>query len=392
MKTNLSSLLLIPLILVAFGCSNSEDLEFVNNQNADIGFKSLILQTPNKPVTDIELLNQYEKVMIEVLKMSKKQDFRQFIFEQALKQKDGDYDIYIDDIVNKQKNNLNLGNSVSILEQLSSKIKSEPDGLRPLVFYPKAETLEEKIAFKSFSAKNDLQEPVVVYRGPYNDDYSAPGFTLGTNDELVFDRMVTEEDAWANDVYVVGPEENVPFIVDNCNEQQKNFPVIDYNCGGGGSGGGGSSTTTRVDGRTEHGGIVQVLDMNAIEHWTAGKFEFRIIVAGLQGSISTVIRDVKYPKRARRNFRNHKWYDYGTFLFNWNTSNLGQYNIEKWMELDGGRSSSTTITAPPQNGAPGVSVTIPSQSRDDDLGLSIVQFTDPLTTVYGISYMNFKRK
>jgi len=383
-------------ILVFMSCNN-EDSEFVDSQMADLSFKDLLLQTPQKPITDVQLLSQYEEVMIEVLKMSKEQNFREFVFNRALEQVDGDYDVFIDDITNNQKNNSVFSKSVTKLQSLSSSIKLESNGLRPLVFYPKAETLEEKVAQKSFNAKSDLQEPVVVFRGPYNDDYSVPSFTLNTNDELVFDRMVTEEDAWQNDVYVVGPEEGVPYIVDNCNEQRKNLSpdeLLEYGCGGGtGDGTSGTGTTSaRTDGRTEYGGYIQVTDMNAIEHWLKGKFEFRIIVAGLQGSVSTVIRDVSYPKRARKNFKNKKWYNYNTFLFNWNTSNLGQFNIEKWMELDGGKSVSTTVKIPSQNGGPETSVTVPSDERDDDLGLSLVQFSDPLTTAYGISFMNFKRK
>ncbi|MCF6347681.1 MAG: hypothetical protein L3J20_05190 [Flavobacteriaceae bacterium] len=383
MKTNLLSLFLVFLTL---GCSNSEDLEFVNDQNADLSFKNLIQQTQNNPITDIELLSQYEKVMIEVLKMSKSQGFRQYIFEQALEQKGGDYDVYIDDIVSKHKGNTNFDKSVSSLKQLSSQIKTKSDGLRPLVFYPKAETLQEKVKLKSFNAKNDLNEPIVVLRDVYEKDYSSPGFTLDANDELVFNRMVTEEDAWQNDVYVIGEEENVPYIVDPCLNQ----PQAIIECGGGG--GGSPTPTTRTDGRAEYGGNVQVIDMNAIEHWTAGKFEFRMIIAGIQGTASTIIRDIKYPKRARRNFKDRKWYSYGIFLFNWNTSNLGQFNIEKWMEIDGKNENvTTTISFPAQNGNPGISVAVKSDKRDEDLGLSIVQFTDPLTTVYGISYMNFKR-
>jgi len=383
------------VILIFITSCNNEDTEFVTDENVELSFKDLILQTPNEPITDIELLNQYEEVMKEVLKMSKEQNFREYVFNSALKQIDGDYDVFIDDILTSQKNKPAFIKSIAKLESLSSNIKSKSDGLRPLVFYPKAETLEEKIAQKNFNAKNDLQQPVVVFRGPHNDDYSAPSFMLDANDELVFDRMVTEEDAWTNDVYVVGPEEGVPYIVDNCNEQRKNSApdeLLEYGCGGGATGGGTSgASTTRVDGRAEYGGNLQVLDRNAIEHWTAGKFEFRLIVAGVQGSVSTVIKDIKYPKRARRNFKDKKWYDFKTFLFNWNTSNLGQFNVEKWMELDGGKSASTSVKIPSQNGGPETSVTVPSENRDDDLGLSLVQFTDPLTTVYGISYMNFKR-
>jgi hypothetical protein len=66
--------------------------------------------------------------------------------------------------------------------------------------------------------------------------------------------------------------------------------------------------------------------------------------------------------------------------------------IENWWERDGGGSSTSTITIPSANGAPGTSYTINHGSWDDDLGKATVQFTDPIDQIYQVSYMNFKRK
>ncbi len=67
---------------------------------------------------------------------------------------------------------------------------------------------------------------------------------------------------------------------------------------------------------------------------------------------------------------------------------------ENWWEEDGGQSNSTTITMPPPSGqtGPTVSTTIPSQNRDDNLGMATIPFTDLITQVYNISYANIKRR
>jgi len=118
----------------------------------------------------------------------------------------------------------------------------------------------------------------------------------------------------------------------------------------------------------------------------------------VKGSGGTVIKNKKFPKVKRKHFKDKKWYDYNEFLFNCNKSNLGEWNVEKWIERDGGKSASVAISLPGQAATstspatPTYTVTIPSEDLDDDLGASIVQFSDKLTQVYGISYMNFKRK
>ena len=206
-------------------------------------------------------------------------------------------------------------------------------------------------------------------------------------DELIFSQNITEEYALNNEVYVIGSEG----LANN------DFELIDpddtYGGGGGsgGSGGGGTSTNVRTDGRSEFGGKIQVTDMNAIEHWTAGKFEFRVIVVSSSG---TIIKDKRFPQRARDNFKNRKWYDFGEFYYNWFQSNIGPFTVEKWTEVDsGGSKIETTITVPPvSEGGPTLSVKVTSEDNDEDLGQSIVQFGDAIGQQYGISHLNFKRQ
>jgi hypothetical protein len=126
-----------------------------------------------------------------------------------------------------------------------------------------------------------------------------------------------------------------------------------------------------------------------IESWVHGKLEFKYFVISSNG---TKIKEKGFGKWARKYFKDRKWKDFSDFLAYWNRANIGDYQVEAWIEEDGGQSNSYSISMPAQNGAPGYSVNVPSHDRDDKLGQSIVQFTDPLATVYGITYMNFKRK
>gem|GEM_PF-1517444 len=385
LKTPLLGLLFSGLLLTS-SCSNNENDDVVIENTKS--FEQQILELPHNSFEGTELIKLYAEAMKEVLIMAKEPEFRHFVYHKSLDQDGGDYNVYLDDMVAKYKKLGKFTKSTSKLLKLSSEIKSANGGLRPIVFFPKAETIEDAIREgKSYNIAKSFVEPVAVLKGAYNNDYSVPGYTLNSNGDLIYNRNVTEEDAWENDVYVIGEEEII--IYDSDTE----FIVApdDLNGGGGGSGGSGSSNI-RTDSRAEHGGLVQVTDLNAIEHWFSGKLEFKLVVTGVSGSAGTVIRNLAYPKRRRKNFKNQAWYDYGTFLFNWNKSNLGNWNVESWFELDGGKSSEVTITMPGQNGAPTTSVKIPSQDRDDNLGSSIVQFTDRLDQAYPISYMNFKRK
>lgn len=198
--------------------------------------------------------------------------------------------------------------------------------------------------------------------------------------------MVSEEEASNSDVYVFGSSERSLEAYDGDgageggNDDQSNNDNDN---------GGNSSSQDRNEGHAEYGGIIQITDLNEVEHWTAGKFEMRIIVISAGG---TTIKDKEFDQRARRNYTNNRWADKNEFLCNWNTSNIGQFVVEKWVEVDGGASSQVTVTIPPSNGNPATTVTLPSEDRDDDLGQSIVQFSDDLGQVYGISHMNFKRK
>ena len=189
--------------------------------------------------------------------------------------------------------------------------------------------------------------------------------------DLVFYQNVSEDYAWENDVWVIGEEENV-------SDENLVAALEDI-------------SVARVQGQPEYGGIIQCTDLNAIEHWTSGKLEFKILVLNASGA---KISQRGMGKSKRMYFRDQKWKDFGHFIGNWNTSTFGNWMYENWWEEDGGQSNSVTITMPPPAGQPGptVSITVPSKNKDDDLGLATIQFSDPITQVYNLTNANIKRR
>lgn len=66
---------------------------------------------------------------------------------------------------------------------------------------------------------------------------------------------------------------------------------------------------------------------------------------------------------------------------------------ETWIERDGGRLKSFRQSyAAPCSGCPSLSVNYEYNNDDEQLGQRMIQFTDPLSYIYGILYMNFKRR
>ena len=249
------------------------------------------------------------------------------------------------------------------------------DALEPVVFIP---FLEDKT--QSWITNN--QYPTTVPDGVIRDEYDTTtnlcaGYTLNSSNVLTAKSLnISETYAWANDLWVFGSEENLE--ADNmvaANAKNDQLEIV----------------SNRFNGQAEYGGIIQVTNLNKLEHWIMGKLEFRYLVYNANG---TIIKDKRFGKRKRNEFRNQVWKDFNDFIFYWNTGNIGNWTIEHWIEEDGGNSSSISYSVPPPQGqtGPTVSITIPSKSKDDDLGRTIIQFTDPISTAYGVTYANIKRK
>lgn len=312
--------------------------------------------------------------MVEILNLAKEDQFRQYILAECLKQKHGDYNVYITDIIASHREIDKYKKSMATLEQLVGLIKPLVNDNEPLVFYPRAETIEDERIDHPETRSPDaiMSEPLGVIQPVESSmdeqstqrvSYAPEGvdaYRAYVNGTWVWVQTVDEEFAWENDVYVIGSDENVEI----------------YNNG-------------RIDGGAEYAGLIQITNLNAVEHWTSGKLELKVVVVSATG---TEVSVRKFDKTKRKYFRNNVWYDFNHSLGNWNKTTFGNFMIENWWERDGGASSTSTIGIPSTNGGPSFSYTVNHGTWDNDLGKATVQFTDPLTQLYQISFMNFKRK
>ncbi len=344
----------------------------------------LLLNSCSEPTNDIipeqqstKNLTQLKKEAItRILSMSNDSEFKSFILTECLKQSHGDYNVYFSTIIEKYKSkNIEFANSLSVLRLNMMKING---GIEPLLFYPQAETIENIAYKKTFRTSNG--EPVVIgiYDSDLSPSYTASGYIIQNDGTLQYHSEITEDFAWENDVWVIGLEEDTNDYSLSYTDLPSFIPVA-------------VNTSLRTQGQAEYAAIIQVTDLNDIEPWTGGKLEFTIVVMNANG---VIIGNEKFPKRKRSNFKDNKWYDYNYFVGNWNTSTFGNWMYEKWIERDGGKSASITVSVPPPAGSSGPTTTIniPSEDRDDDLGLATIQFSDNIDQVYNISYANIKRR
>jgi hypothetical protein len=216
--------------------------------------------------------------------------------------------------------------------------------------------------------------PDGVIGSEYNDQSEeCPAYTLDENDALTGrEYEIGETHAWENEIWVFVQEENGGSGTDIANS---------YN----------QVTGDRYDGIAEYGGILQITDIGAIEPWVNGRLELKYFVFNQSG---TKINEKQFSKTKRKKFKNLAWVDYDDFMGYWNLSNIGNWMIEAWIEVDGGNSTSNvsqTIPAP-CTGCPSTTIGFTKQIRDDEMGQALVQFSDPYSTTYSISYANFKRK
>lgn len=336
MKKNIT---LLAILFLFFGCESE------NVSKPD-------LQNNSKK----ELVELKQKAIVPVLRMAKNKDFKDFVLNECLKQEHGEYNVYFSKIIQKFKDNPSYSKDIAELLMLSNQIKNLNGGIEPLIFYPRAETIGEN--YKSFRKNKEFfkiaqlaETTVGVNQEIVYPNNSSPGYILTFDGELIFYDNIVEDYAWENDVWVIGEEEIVPNMSSFGDDMITSLIL--------------GTPPSRFDGQAEYGGIVQVTDLGAIEPWVAGKLEFTLIAHGTNGI--EIKKD--FDKRKRSHFRNQKWYDYGYFIGNWTNVAFGNLMTEKWMELDGGQSSSVTYTIPPAvPGGISTTVTTASRNRDDDLG------------------------
>ncbi|TXD53502.1 MULTISPECIES: hypothetical protein [unclassified Polaribacter] len=121
---------------------------------------------------------------------------------------------------------------------------------------------------------NDATEDtIIVFKDEYDvNDMTCSGYTL-LNGNLNYEEVIDEDYAWDNDVWVIGEAE---FL------NQKLVKFVDENPNSGGTRP--NTSLTRLEGRAEYGGIIQITDRGAVEPWFNGKFEIKYIVFSATGA------------------------------------------------------------------------------------------------------------
>lgn len=305
-------------------------------------------------------------------------NFRSVAYTECKKQKYGDYYVKLEELL--ALNNLHKywdENTVNKLYSLEKEItQSKRNAVT--VFIPSIEKHPEKAnSNRTHSRVNETLVPIAVIGDEYNNpNQTCPGYNVETNGILNFFSIIDESYAWENDVWVFGEEEIVS--PENMIAAAEDTATLIYG---------------RVNGGAEYGGIIKVTNWSLVEPWILGKPEFRMVVYKGSATPTNSIYDEKFGKWRRANF-NNQFKDFNRFLFNWNTANVGDWTTEKWIEEDGGTFLTLNfgVSYKIGNVTATAGVSIPIKNNDDDLGISLIQFTDPNTTEYSQSGIKIKRK
>lgn len=374
MKKVKALMLILILSNLSISCEENSTISDFEQNNALV----------NDEILRKEKIENYKKIGTVVLRtISNNESFKELVYQECLKQKYGDYDIKLKDLLVLNERELFWDDKT--IEEIETYVHNL-EKLTPyetIIFIPFTESLDEEIiqnTVTNFQKSMNPADTKIVFKDEYDStNLTCPGYSL-IDDDLNYDGDVDEDYAWENDIWVIGPAEFNNGTVPELTNEDPNTTD------------GGSIPTTnisRVEGRAEYGGIIQITDRGAVEPWISGKFEMKYIVFSAAG---TKIKEKSFGKTRRKHFKDNKWVDYNDFIANWNTSNLGNFMIEAWIEEDGGGSTTVSQTFPSSNGGPSTTITYNLGERDDDLGQAIVQFSDNVNQVYGISYSNFKRK
>lgn len=346
-------------------------------------FKQMLTKTSSHPILKNNETELLENIIKELGYLTNDPNFKFDLYTEVLKQRSGDYNVKISELAKEVKSSEPYHNSVLTLSTLAEEYKQISNGVDLIVYYPRSINFEKGGITPNYSSKNEVTQAEFVVMNQYDDDYSSPAYVVDEKGDVVYSQNITEEYAMSNDVYIVGSESMM-----STNDELMLEPTDPYAGGGGGSG---TTYIYRTEGRAEDGGKIQVTDMNAIEHWTAGKFEFRVVVVSGNG---LKIKEKSFDQRARDNFKDKRWYDFNEFYFSWNTPNIGNITLESWIEEDsGGEDTEFTMNIPAAyEGGPTFTYKVKSDTNDEELGVSIVQFSDRVGISYGLSHFNFQRQ
>lgn len=361
--------------------------------------------------------NEMMKSISTIAKFSP--EFRKTVEVECLKQESGDYTVRLDKLLEidatqniiPQKYKNGFQKLVTELKQFNNHI--------PNLFIPKMEKIDSILNQERLSSKliitsnsidkvksnNDGSGPTDIimvdgsdggggnWGGGYNGGgsqcsapYYYPGFIIDDNGNLNYYDCISESMAYSNDVWVLGYEETV-----SIENQTSNIDGLSINP---------KSNSTRQDGDNEYGAYIQITDCNKVEPWIRGKFELKYFV---YNSTGTLIKERPFGKIKRSTFYNQNWVNLRSFIGNWNLSSWGSATTERWIEENGGNNTniSTTVSGTVNGINYSTVIGIPARSRDLDMGVNTIQFTDQplmtpilshLWTKYDYYYMNMYRR
>lgn len=340
--------------------------------------KNDLISKPETPVTDVT--KAYKEIASVIISTAKSNDnFRTIAYVECNKQKYGDYYVKLDELITLNATHHYWDDATVTRLSNLEKVITETKRNDVTVFIPSIEKHPEKATPNRILARTEVvQEPIAVIAAEYdNPTQTSPGYIVESNGVLTFYQTINESFAWENDVWVVGEEEIVS--PENMVAAPEDTATLTY---------------ARTNGGAERGGIVKVTDWSLVEPWILGKPEFRMVVYKGSATPSNAIYDEKFGKWRRANF-NNQFKDFDRFLFNWNTGTLGDWTTEKWIEEDGGTIATLSFGVSYKisaNVSATASVSIPIKNNDDDLGISLIQFSDDISTEYSQSGIKIKRK
>ena len=318
---------------------------------------------------------EYLKILTEEMLTTAKHsgNFKKYVYQECAAEHYGDYYVRISDLLSYNSNNGNkfwtsseAGYIQCLVEKIRTADEDRPE--EPILFVPFLEDLNIDSLLADY--------PTGVPEGVIGDEYDSltmecPSYTLDNNEDLVKNLDRDEDYAWTHDLWVINQEETV--------SEASISPL-----------GHGNEFLNRTNGQAEYGGIIKVTDIGSIEPWTSGKVELKLFVFNQSG---TKINDIALGKTKRKNVKD-TWKDFDIFLHNWTLANIGNYVIESWIEEDGGNSTVTVSSslAAPCTGCPSTNISFTKQKNDDNMGATIIQFSDAITQEYNISYAKIKHK
>lgn len=401
MKKFYSLTLVTTLFITILSCQKEEQIPDIEATN--IASTKQNIQSSVSSLVSLE--NIAGKNLSSIAKTNDK--FKKAIESECLKQKNGDYEVKISDLlVNVKQQNLAATNQITALESIAKDMMAAKPGKQPVVFIPSVETFDPAILtgksgnesqFEGVTARNENQVIFVFRDEPGKDKELFPGYVYDSSGNKKFYGMISEDFAWNNNVWVVGYEEFAE------NERvTSSMPFKQVEAAGpttkATSNASVSNVCGRANGRAEYGGRIKAINISEMEPWTWGKLEMKYFVSTITG---TLVKERAFYQTKRDDLEG-KYHDYWDFIGPWDVNYWGQVTYERWIEEDSS-TSTVTISTPvtPVPGGPTYTISATIRNEDDNLGLAGVYFTDPYYNApipcqsgseYYISFMAFQRR